>query len=103
MDKTAKELYDRAALLEEQARLLRKAANVMERASHLHLVSDPGKTQAEKLTEFLETRHGATRREMREESGLPEGTIASLLGARKQFAVDKKTMRWHPLEVKKLA
>jgi hypothetical protein len=104
MKETAKELYAQAAILEGHAKVLREAASFMERAIRISWGNGAAhRTQTERLMEFLNTRHGATRRQMREESGLPEGTIASLLGARKRFAVDKKTMLWHPVDARKLA
>ncbi len=91
----AKELSNTAAKLESDAKKLREAAEIMNRQNKSDPVPYSG-TRAEQLAKFLEGHGGgATRTEIVLESGIPPGTVASLLGSKKKFAKDSKGF-WHP-------
>ncbi|MCX7012476.1 MAG: hypothetical protein NTW86_07935 [Candidatus Sumerlaeota bacterium] len=97
---TAKELIDEALRHEQLARLLRKTAEEMKRfessGSSASLDPTPGinerekggssaRSRKEQLIAFLNEHGPSTRREILEHSGIPVGTIATLLVRKAEF------------------
>ncbi len=93
MHDTTKKLLDAAAALERDAEKLRGAAAVL---NHVHHEPIPYEgTRAEQLAKFIIERGGkASRPEIVRESGIPPGTVASLLGTKKKFEKDDNDL-WH--------
>ncbi len=101
---TAKDLIGTAAKFEADAQKLREAAAILDYSNGTG--HGPGKqqtpqakpfdgTRAEQLKDYLKRRGGAaTRQEILGESGIPAGTVASLLGFSKKFIKDRHE-RWH--------
>ncbi len=93
-----KELLALAVRLESDARKLRDAAEVLGHGSKIEAEPYNG-TRAEQLAAFI-ARHngsGASRTEILQESGIPTGTVASLLGSGKRFKKDANG-NWHVRE-----
>lgn len=83
-----------AEKLEEDARKLREAADILEHNISFEPSVYNG-TRAEQLEEFIAKRGGkVTRTEIVKHSGIPHGTIASLLGTGKRFVRDSND-NWH--------
>ncbi len=90
-----KELTQAANKLEHDAVTLREAADILDHAGKEEAPPYQG-TRAEQLAAFLASRgNRATRTEIITSSGIPPGTIASLLGTKKKFQKDNHGY-WHP-------
>ncbi len=93
MQDVTKKLLDQAAKLERDAEKLRAAVAVMNSVHHEPIPFNG--TRAEQLATFIaEKGGGATRTEIVRESGIPPGTVASLLGTKKKFEKDQNDI-WH--------
>ncbi len=91
---STKDMIRAATRMEEDAKKLREAADILDHAVRFEPVETHG-TRAEQLAAFIEQRGGkATRTEIVRDSGVPPGTIASLLGSTKKFVKDKSDF-WH--------
>lgn len=91
---STKEMVKTAEKLELDAKKLREAADIMQHNIRFEPSTFDG-TRAEQLAAFIEKHGGkATRTEIVEESGIPPGTVASLLGTGKKFEKDKSGF-WH--------
>lgn len=89
-----KEMVKTAERLEEDAKKLREAADILEHNIRFEPSAYNG-TRAEQLESFIREHGGAvTRTEIVKNSGIPHGTIASLLGSNKRFFKDAKD-NWH--------
>ena len=103
---TTKDLINAAARREVEARKLREAAEILGYTNSTSQVVKHEKqasrakpfngTRAEQLKDYLHGKHGggATRQEILAESGIPAGTVASLLGFSKKFIKDRHD-HWH--------
>lgn len=96
----SKDLIVEAERMEQNARKLRDAADVLGNIAPAttlsrNVVPNNSRTRAEHLAEFI-AKHGgaATRQEIVRESGIKPGTIASLLGSKKRFRKDAHG-KWH--------
>lgn len=95
----SKDLIQEAERMEQNARKLRDAADVLGSINRLtsaaQSMPNNSRTRAEHLAEFI-AKHGgaATRQEIVRESGIKPGTIASLLGSKKRFRKDAHG-KWH--------
>ncbi len=93
MNATAKVLLEAAAKLEEDAAKLKGAAAVLTYGEPEPEPYDG--TRAEQLADYIEKHGGAVPRlEIVKKSGIPPGTIASLLGHKKKFCQDDHGY-WH--------
>ncbi len=91
---STKDMIRAAEHLEADAKKLREAADIIEHSVRFEPSAQNG-TRAEQLASFIESRGGqATRTEIISESGIPAGTIASLLGSKKKFTKDARDF-WH--------
>ena len=89
----SKELLKAAVKLESDAKKLRDAAAVI--GPNLNEPIPYSGTRAQQLEDFIAKKGGgASRLEILEESGIPAGTVASLLGSHKKFVKDKGGV-WH--------
>ncbi len=90
------ELVKTAEKLEQDAKKLREAAEILSHTTPVVEKQEYSGTRAEQLTAFLAScGGGATRPQIVDKSGIPAGTIASLLGSGKKFDKDKRGF-WHP-------
>lgn len=90
-----KELERAAKKFEEDAKKLREAAQILSRAGAPE-TADYNGTRADQLAKFIEKHGGAAERKLIiAESGIPAGTVASLLGSKKKFEKDRRGF-WHP-------
>lgn len=91
---STKDMIRAATRMEEDARKLREAADILDHSVRFEPQETHG-TRADQLVAFIEKRGGkATRTEIVRESGVPTGTVASLLGSKKKFVKDAKDF-WH--------
>lgn len=92
---STKEILKTADKFEADARKLREAAEILAHSTSGEIKPYSG-TRAEQLAAFIQEHGGAaTRTEIVEESGIPPGTVASLLGTGKRFAKDHRGY-WKP-------
>ncbi len=95
---TANKLIEEAQELDRDAQALAEAAKQLRVAAGILGCEDPKPfdgTRAEQLAQFIQRRGGsATRTEIVRDSGIPAGTVASLLGSKKKFEKDS-TEKWH--------
>ncbi len=90
-----KQLLATAIRLESDAKKLREAADILSHGSKIEPEPYNG-TRAEQLAAFIAKHNGsgASRTEILAESGIPTGTVASLLGSGKRFHKDANG-HWH--------
>ena len=91
---STKDMIRTATRMEEDAKKLREAADILEHSVRFEPQETHG-TRAEQLAQFIDKCGGkATRTEIVQQSGVPAGTIASLLGSKKKFVKDNRDF-WH--------
>ncbi len=91
---STKEMLAAAEKLEVDAKKIREAVDIVEHTVRFDPCPFEG-TRAEQLAAFIEKNNGhATRQEIIAGSGIPAGTVASLLGSKKKFTKDQRGF-WH--------
>ncbi len=91
---STKEMLSAAEKLEIDARKIREAIDIVEHTVRPDQSSFEG-TRAEQLEAFIAKNGGhATRPQIIAKSGIPPGTVASLLGSKKKFSKDTRGF-WH--------